>query len=87
MGTMRDVYELLDGVMYNSHSSSRNSDTLNKALLLIGGSAISNGSNIWSCLRGISHRAWYAHGYLGFFYHYSLCYTNQAVPLSLVKLA
>ncbi len=87
MGTMRDVYELLDGVMYNSHSSSRNSDTLNKALLLIGGSAISNGSGIWSCLRGSSGYAWYASGNHGFFRLNHMYYTLQAVPLSLVKLA
>ncbi len=86
MPTVRDVAELLDGVTYPSHSG-RDGDVLNKALLLIGGAAISNGSGIWSCLRYVSGIAWSALGHGGFFVNYNMCIAFQAVPLSLVKLA
>ena len=84
--TTDEIYSILDGVKYNSEGSDRNLDILNKALNLIGGSAISNGSYVWSCLRGSAVTAWNAHGYYGFFNHYYMYNANLAVPVSLYKL-
>lgn len=86
LGTARDISWLLDGVMYSSHSNSRNSDPMNKALLLIGGSAIGNGSYYWSCLRYSATYAWSAYGGVGNFSYGSMYGSYMSVPLSLVKL-
>ena len=58
-------------------------EQLNEALEFVGGKQIDFGSYIWSCVRYNSYRAWYAHGYYGFFSGYYMYGTNQAVPLSL----
>lgn len=87
MGTTKDVYRLLEGVKYSSHSSSRKSDPLNAALLLIGGSAVSNGSFYWSCLRLSASIAWSAIGNLGIFNYSGMYLSYVSVPLSLIRLA
>lgn len=84
--TTDEIYRILDGVKYNSEGSDRNLDILNKALNLIGGSAISNGSYVWSCLRYSAYGAWSATGIHGFFYYNFMYYTLLAVPVSLYKL-
>lgn len=87
LGTTEDISYMLEGVKYSSHTGDRNSDPLNKGLLLIGGAAISNSTYFWSCLRSGSGTAWYANGGVGFFGSISMFYKYAAVPLSLVKLA
>ena len=57
-------------------------EQLNETLEFVGGKPIDFGSNIWSCLRNGSILAWYAYGF-GFFSGGGMCYTYQAVPLSL----
>ena len=84
--TIDEVYRVLDGIKYNSEGSDRNLDILNKALNLIGGSAISNGSYVWSCLRGSAYGAWGAYGHHGFFGSGGMYFTYLAVPVSLYKL-
>lgn len=85
--TTDEVYRVLDGIKYNSEGNDRNLDILNKALNLIGGSAISNGSSVWSCLRLSALFSWYASGGVGFFGSSGGMYsTYLAVPVSLYKL-
>lgn len=84
--TTDEVYRVLDGIKYNSEGNDRDLDILNKALNLIGGTAISNGSYVWSCLRGSAYGAWYAYGFTGFFSNYSMYGSSLSVPVSLYKL-
>ena len=86
LGTTRDIDELLDGIHYGTNGS-RTADPLNATLYKLGGSAISNGSYVWSCLRYSSSYAWLAVGGGGFFYDGHMYYSHLAVPLSLYKLA
>lgn len=84
--TTKEVYQILDGVHYGTNSS-RNSDALNKGLNLIGGSAISNGSYLWSCCRYLTNLAWFAYGGGGFFRGVFMYSSYTAVPVSLYKIA
>lgn len=84
--TTDEVYRILDGVKYNSEGNDRNLDILNKALNLIGGTAISNGSPFWSCLRYSAGFAWIANGTGGFFAGNLIYSTYLSVPVSLYKL-
>ena len=87
LGTTRDVAELLDGIQYGTNSS-RTADPVNATLLKLGGSAISNGSIVWSSLRVSAYYAWYASGFSGFFGNgYGMYNTHLAIPLSLRELA
>lgn len=85
--TTDELYRMLDGVKYNSEGNDRNLDILNKALNLIGGTAISNGSSVWSCLRSSVRVAWYYDGYLGFFNGFGgMYYTYMSIPVTNYKL-
>ena len=75
------VDELLDGIHYGTNGS-RTADPLNATLYKLGGSAISNGSYVWSCLRNSSNNAWNANGNNGFFNNNNMYNSNLAVPLS-----
>lgn len=83
--TTEELARILDGVEYGTKSD-RNADALNKGLNLIGGSAISNGSGWWSCLRCNPLHAWYAYGYYGFFYSYYMYFSLGCAPVSLYTL-
>lgn len=84
--TTEEIARILDGVEYGTNSN-RNADALNKGLNLIGGSAISNGSTLWSCLRYNTSNAWNAYGNYGFFdNHNSMYYSNGCAPVSLYTL-
>ena len=85
LGTTRDIADLLDGIQYNVVND-RNADPVNATLLKLGGTAISNGSSFWSCLRFSTYYAWYAYGSYGYFGYYNLYSTNVAVPFSLYEL-
>ena len=80
--TTEDVYHILDGVQYGTNSS-RDSDPVNKGLNKIGGSAISNGSTLWSCLLYGTLNAWRAYDYGGFFDGGGVYASGVCVPVSL----
>lgn len=80
--TVDDIYHILDGLKYGT-SGSRTADPLNEGLYKIGGSAISNGSILWSCLRYYSYYAWVANGGYGFFGGGNMYGSFSCVPVSL----
>ena len=84
--TTEEIAELLDGINYNTINN-RNADRVNALQYRMGGSAISNGSVLWSCLRVSAGVAWVAFGSFGFFGTFVMSGGGLAVPLSLLKLA
>lgn len=80
------VSSILKTIKYGT-SASRTADPVNRALLAIGGSAISNGSSVWSSSRNSAYGAWYALGGYGYFYHYSLCNSYLALPVVLLDVS
>lgn len=78
--TISEVRDILDGVHYGTNGS-RQSDELNKALYMLGGKAISNGSYLWSSCRGYANLAWCAAGGYGFFTSNGMCYSCSCVPV------
>lgn len=83
--TVEEVYKILDGVKYGTQSS-RTADVVNATLYKIGGNAISNGSNLWSCCRCYAYGAWFAYGSYGFFGSNYFCSSLLCVPVSLHEL-
>ena len=82
LGTTEEIAILMRDIEYGTNDS-RLSDPVNKCLSIIGGSAISNGSSVWSCCRCGSYGAWYSHGCHGFFYGHGMYGSCVSVPLSL----
>ena len=85
LGTVEDIYDMLDGIIYGTVND-RRADPVNLTLLKLGGTAISNGSNFWSCCRYNSNNAWFAYGYGGFFGYNHMYYSSGVRPLSLFSL-
>ena len=86
MPTVDDLTAILDGLHYGTNSN-RNSDPINDGLQRINGSAISNGSGLWSCCRSSSYYAWSASGGGGFFGSYGCLYSsNGVVPVAHLKV-
>lgn len=85
LGTVEDIYDMLDGIIYNTVND-RRADPVNLTLLKLGGTAISNGSHFWSCCRCNSNYAWHAIGSSGFFNSHSMYYSLGCRPLSLLSL-
>lgn len=83
--TVEDISDLLDTIQYGTNGS-RTADPVNATLYKMGGSAISNGSNIWACCRGDANYAWGANGSGGFFGGYSLYGSYLAVPVALLTI-
>ena len=83
--TVEELSIILSDIQYTSYSNDRNSDAINKGLLIIGGSSISNGTHWWSCCRYSSYYAWYAHGF-GRFGNDNLYGAFSCVPVSLYNL-
>lgn len=81
--TVEDISDLLDTIQYGTNGS-RTADPVNATLYKMGGSAISNGSNIWACCRGVADGAWSAYGYFGFFVSNYMCSSGLAVPVALL---
>ena len=73
-------------IRYNAVNN-RNADPINKGLNLIGGSAISNGSNIWSSSRYSAYNAWYTNGPYGIWSINVLYYAFTAVPVVLLDVS
>lgn len=86
MPTVEELYEILDGIKYNSHSSDRSSDLINEALLKLGVSALSNSSTLWSCCRYYANYAWFAYGGYGFFGSYYFNGSSQVLPVAHLKI-
>lgn len=81
--TTAEVARIMDGIKYSSNGSNRNLDILNSVLYRLGGNAISNGSDVWSCCRSSYRGAWYSYGRYGCF-GYGLVYGPYlAIPVSL----
>lgn len=84
--SLMQLAQVLDGVQYNAVNN-RNADILNRSINKIGGSAVSNGSFIWSGFRGGPGAAWGSGGNGGCFGSYVFCSGSLAVPVSLFHLA
>lgn len=86
LGTVEDIYDMLDGIMYGTVND-RRADVVNATLLKLGGSAISNGSYLWSCCRYDAYNAWLANGNFGFFDGSHMYSSFTVVPVSHLKLS
>lgn len=84
--TMAELQKIVVSLEYNT-TNNRQADVLNTAMVKIGGSAVSNGSYYWSCLRGSAGVAWYSSGGLGYFSSYGMYGSYVALPVSLYKIA
>ena len=73
-------------IRYNAVNNKK-ADPINKALDLIGGSAVSNGSNIWSSSRYIANYAWCSYGSFGLWSGNAMCYTYLALPVALLDVS
>ena len=82
--------ETLNAIHKNIHYNAvnnRNADPINKALNLIGGTAVSNGSIIWSSSRYYAGSAWCSYGSGGGWGGYAMCYTYLALPVALLDVS
>ena len=80
------VSSILKTIKYGT-SASRTADPVNRALLAIGGSAISNGSNVWSSSRYNAASAWFAVGSVGCFSVSSMYSACLALPVVLLDVS
>lgn len=82
---MDTVFAIMKTIKYNA-TNNRNADPVNRALYAIGGTAVSNGSNVWSASRYFAYSAWCSFGNSGCA-HYSVMYsTYGAVPVALLDI-
>lgn len=73
-------------IRYNAVNN-RNADPINKALNLIGGTTVSNGSSIWSSSRYYANYAWYSSGSNGVWYSGAMFSTILALPVALLDVS
>ena len=73
-------------IRYNAVNN-RNADPINKALNLIGGTAVSNGSGIWSSSRYVAYSAWCSYGYGGYWNGSAMYNANLALPVALLDVS
>ena len=73
-------------IRYNAVNNKK-ADPINKAIDLIGGSAVSNGSNIWSSSRYSAINAWYSGGGGGIWGLSAVCNTYLALPVALLDVS
>lgn len=83
--TMAELQKIVATLEYNT-TNNRQSDVLNKAMVKLGGSAISNGTHWWTCLRPSANGAWYSNGF-GYFSNGGMYGGYTVLPVSLYKLA
>lgn len=67
--------------------NNRNADPVNKALNLIGGTAVSNGSSIWSSSRYYASIAWCSYGSYGYLNNGGLYGAYVALPVALLDVS
>lgn len=77
---------VLKTIKYNAVNN-RNADPVNKAMNLIGGTAVSNGSYFWSSSRYGAYSAWCSFGYFGFLYSVNLYSAYVALPVALLDVS
>lgn len=77
---------ILKTIKYNT-TNDRNADPVNRALYAIGGTAISNGSYIWSSSRYYAGNAWCAYGNPGYLGNGFLYSSYLAVPVALLDVS
>ena len=82
---MDTVFAIMKTIKYGTNSS-RNADPINRALNAIGGSAISNGSYVWSASRFNASYAWCSGGLSGFAFSYIMYGTIGALPVALLDI-
>ena len=73
-------------IRYNAVNNKK-ADPINKAIDLIGGSAVSNGSTIWSSSRYGANIAWCSGGGYGSWSNYAMYNTNLALPVALLDVS
>ena len=83
---MDTLVAVLSTVKYNAVNNKK-ADPINKALDLIGGSAVSNGSFVWSGSRYSAGSAWCSGGYSGCLVSGNLCYAYLALPVALLDVS
>lgn len=77
---------ILKTIKYNT-TNNRNADPINRALYAIGGTAISNGTNAWSCSRYVAYYAWFFYGSNGCAYYGNFVYGSfRALPVVLLDV-
>ncbi|MBQ3812893.1 MAG: hypothetical protein II841_04935 [Bacteroidales bacterium] len=79
------VFSIMKTIKYGT-SASRDADPINKALNAIGGSALSNGSGVWSSSRCNANYAWCSLGSYGYAYNYGMYGSHLALPLLLLDV-
>jgi len=85
LGAPCEYQGFIEDVKYGTNPS-RNSDRLNLALNKLGGTAIPNNVDIWSCSRHSSDRAWFMDCCFSVWYNNNAGSSRRAVPLSLYRL-
>lgn len=83
---MDTVFSIMKMIHYGTDPSKK-SDPINAALEAIGGSALSNSSNVWSSSRSNAYSAWASSGNYGCASSYSMCGSYLALPLLLLDAA
>ena len=83
MDTLSSIHR---NIRYNAVND-RDADPINRALNAIGGTAISNGSYIWSSSRCGASSAWFSSGSGGYLSNYILFGSLLAVPVALLDVS
>ena len=73
-------------IRYNAVNNKK-ADPINKAIDLIGGSAVSNGSLIWSSSRFVADGAWCSSGLYGSWGNVAMYGTYRALPVALLDVS
>ena len=82
LGAIHANHQMIAPVEYGT-SADRSADRLNKTLWAMGGDAVSNGTNLWSCSRRYAGYAWSFYGGGGFWCNGDFCNGYRVRPLSL----
>lgn len=79
------LFDVVGGIEYGT-TNNRNADVINRSLLAIGSSSLSNSSSVWSCSRCGANFCWCAVGVYGCAYGGGLYYSYLVVPLVLLDV-
>lgn len=83
--TAEHIVSILGPVQHET-SANRDADALNKVLWAMGGDAVANSSDLWSCVRYDSVSAWCANGGTGYLNSYGMYSSLRSLPVSLYRL-
>ncbi len=84
--SIKELYEILDGIQYGTNNEGRNADVVNKTLNKLNGGGIYNGSGFWSTGRYSSTSVWRVNGVSGAFYSGYMYNSRRVIPVSLFTL-